>query len=247
MRDVTRDAAKVTSIHSPFSVALPSCQQVFGSPSIALAGWNLARSPTTDDAVAPWSASGTETAGPADDPAAPDAPPEARGAPDEDVDGRTAREGFVLAADEALPRRSDPPATTATPTTIPITPTITSHRSTPPPLPEAAGSVPGVRAFTVAGWFGAATAAAIWSALADGTPAVSGSFVPHDWQNVRPGSFAIPHAGHRVSRPATDGGGAERAPAPAAPEAVAAGGPASGSTPDEGPAGGATTGTSPGD
>src|SRR3954469_19625959 len=150
----------------------------------------------------------------------------------------------MLAADEALPRRSDPPATTATPTTIPITPTITSHRSTPPPLPEAAGSVPGVRVFTVAGWSGAATAAAIWSALADGTPAVSGRFVPHDWQNVRPGSFAIPHAGHRVRAPGR--GGAAPDPAPPGPEPVPAGGPGAASAAEERAPGGATTGTSGG-
>src|SRR3954468_3251619 len=133
----------------------------------------------------------------------------------------------MLAADEALPRRSEPPATTATPTTIPITPTITSHRSTPPPPADTAGSVPGVRALTTPGWLGAATAAAMSSALAARTPPVSGSFVPHDWQNVRPGSFAIPHAGHRVRAPGR--GAAARDPAPPVP----ARGPGSASTADE--------------
>src|SRR5512133_395316 len=53
------DGANVTSIHSPFSALLPSCQQVRGSPSMAFPGWNFARSPTTDEATAPVSTRAT--------------------------------------------------------------------------------------------------------------------------------------------------------------------------------------------
>src|SRR3954453_12112725 len=41
--DVTREGGNVTSIHSPFSAPLPSCQLVFGSPSIPLGGWYFDR------------------------------------------------------------------------------------------------------------------------------------------------------------------------------------------------------------
>src|SRR3954451_20219526 len=130
MSEVTLDGAKPTSIHSPFSEELPSCQHVFASPSIALSAWNLARSPTTEDAAAPLSASGTDTAASADA-VAPDEPGE-DGRPDPPPDPAIATDGAALAFEDAEPRSSVVAATTPTPTMTPRTPTTISHLSSPP-------------------------------------------------------------------------------------------------------------------
>src|SRR5690242_15290024 len=120
---------------------IPSCQAVFGSPSIAAEGWKTRRSPTTDDAVAPVSVSGTDTTGADEVCGAPEARPEAVGAPEAEPDGTTASDGFELTADEAVPRSSEPPTTTATPTMTPSTPTTTSHLRIPPPPDVSPGVV----------------------------------------------------------------------------------------------------------
>src|SRR5262245_1893748 len=99
MSEVIRPGSSVQSIHWPFSRLIPSCQEVFASPSMAIVGWNLARSPTTDEAVAPVSLRGTDTAGLAEVVGEPEEPPDESGPAEPPADGTTAREGFSLAVE----------------------------------------------------------------------------------------------------------------------------------------------------
>src|SRR5829696_6994735 len=204
----TVEGSKATSTHWPFSVFLPSCQHVRRLPSMTISGWNFARLPTTDEAVAPVAASGTpagSAVGSGDapgslapgsaDPLAP-APPGVASAP---VDGPGLR--------------STTPATTMpTPNSPPNTTMARIHLAIPPDRPVAAGSgrvaVPAVtapgRALGVA-----ATAAAICSLDGSVMRAVSTRRVPHDWQNVRVAAFAMPHPGQRSRASEVTGTGAD--------------------------------------
>ena len=190
-----RAELKATSIHWFFSCALPSCQLVLGSPSMAFPAWYLGRPPSTDDAVAPVRVSAEAAPG---DAAAADALDPGVALPAAADDGAP---DCPAAVSGGLPRRASPANTIATPTSRPTTamPAIGEMPRPPPGRPRADVVAPVIGD---GGGVGVqATAAATLSGSGSSTLAAAASVVPHDWQNVRFDGLAIPHAGHRTSGP----------------------------------------------
>ena len=156
-------------------------------------GWNFARSPTTDDAFALASTSGTGVPG-AD--AEPDGPL-VSGAPlAAPLEG--ASPDPVAPESGAGPRRARPARTIATPMRRPTTPTPMTQDGMPALVPGVSRAVEVEASRRRPGSPSSSRPPRSRSSEAASTRDASASVAPHDRQKVRFDGLAIPHAGQRT-------------------------------------------------